>query len=78
MTIRNAAIIWFLKIDFSKITSVRLAPALPIIRAMTAPKLIPLAAKAALSGITASARIYKGIPMIAAIGTAMPTDTVVA
>lgn len=68
--VRNAMIIWFLNIDFNNITSVKLAHALPIINAISAPRPIPFAAKAALKGMTVSALIYKGIPITAAIGTA--------
>lgn len=54
----------------SKITSVKLAPALPIISAITAPSPIPFAANAALNGITVSARMYSGIPISTAAGIA--------
>lgn len=57
ITNKNAAIILFLKIDFKRITSVKLAPALPIIKAITAPSPIPFVTSAALRGITASALI---------------------
>ena len=57
--VKNAMIIGFLNIDFNNITSVKLAPALPIINAITAPRPMPFAAKAALKGMTASALIYK-------------------
>ena len=57
MTVRKAAIIWFLKIDLSKMTSVKLAPALPIINAITDPSAMPFCTKAALNGMTASARM---------------------
>ncbi len=60
MTVKNAMIIGGLNIDRNRITSVKLAPALPMISAMIAPKDIPFSASAALSGITASARIYNG------------------
>ena len=68
ITNKKAAIILFLKIDLRRITSVRLAPALPMINAITAPSPIPLVTSAALKGITASALIYRGIPITAAIG----------
>ena len=57
MTVRKAMSIWFLNIDLSKMTSVKLAPALPMIKVIIAPNPMPLAASAALRGITASARI---------------------
>ena len=57
ITNKKAIIIGLLNIDLSRITSVRLAPALPMINAIIAPIPIPFAAKAADSGITASARI---------------------
>ncbi|MNN96350.1 hypothetical protein D3C81_2153190 [compost metagenome] len=70
ITVRNAAIKGVLNIDLSSITSVRLAPALPIIRAITAPVPMPLSIKTDANGITASARIYKGIPITALNGIA--------
>ena len=60
----------FLNSDFNNITSVKLAPALPMISAIKGPNAMPFAIRAALNGITASALMYKGIPMTAAIGTA--------
>lgn len=59
-----------LNIDLSNITSVRLAPALPIIKAIKAPRPIPLVIRTDASGITASARIYSGIPTTALSGMA--------
>ena len=52
ITVRKAAIIGVLNMDLSRITSVRLAPALPMISAMTAPIPIPLPSSTDASGIT--------------------------
>ncbi len=41
ITVRKATIIGILNIDLSSITSVKLAPALPIIKAINAPVPIP-------------------------------------
>ena len=70
ITVRNATIIGILNMDLSKMTSVKLAPALPIISAINAPSPIPLAISTDASGITASARIYRGIPTTALRGMA--------
>ena len=70
ITVRKATIIGILNIDLSSITSVKLAPALPIIKAINAPRPIPLVISTYASGITASARIYNGIPTTALSGMA--------
>ncbi|MNJ80994.1 hypothetical protein D3C77_795950 [compost metagenome] len=57
ITVRNARIMGVLNIDLSRITSVRLAPALPMMRDMTAPMPMPLSSNTDARGITASARI---------------------
>ena len=57
ITIRKAIIIGVRNIDFSKITSVKLAPALPMMSAITAPIPMPLVINTEARGITASARI---------------------
>ncbi len=69
-TTRKAIINFVVNMDFKRITSGRLAPALPIINAITAPIPIPFATKAALKGINVTARRYKGIPTTAANGIA--------
>ena len=61
---------FFLNILASILISGIAIPAPPIIRAITAPILIPLPIKAMPMGIAVSARIYKGIPNTAATGIA--------
>jgi hypothetical protein len=58
----------FLKIDFNKMTSGKLAPAELIIIAITGPKAIPFRIRICEIGIIFEIRIYNGIPIIAAIG----------
>src|SRR5699024_4235144 len=70
MTAKNAARSFRVNKERSRISSVRLDPALPIISASTVPAPTPLDIRAAARGMTASARIYNGMPMTAAIGMA--------
>jgi hypothetical protein len=51
------------------VSSGMLAPAPPMISARTAPTLIPFSMKTRPMGIMVSARMYIGMPMIAATGT---------
>jgi hypothetical protein len=70
MVAAKTATSFFLKIAASRLISRMLIPAPPIIRAATDPTPIPFAIKTALIGIIVSARMYIGIPIIAAIGMA--------
>ncbi len=55
---------------FSNIISGRLAPPLPMTKAIMAPMLTPFAMKDPISGNSVVTRMYKGIPIIVAIGIA--------
>jgi len=59
-----------LNIDDSKFNSGILAPAPPIIKAINAPRLIPLDNNTDPMGIIVSTRIYMGTPIAAATGMA--------
>src|SRR5699024_12189632 len=71
IAITNAANKRGLKSLFNNNTSGTLAPAPPMISAMTAPILIPLLTNASDIGIIVSTRIYIGIPTLADIGFAI-------
>ena len=58
------------KIAARSVTSGMLAPAPPMIRAITAPMPIPFSRRTALMGMIVSARIYIGTPITAATGMA--------
>ena len=62
--------IFFLKMELSRDTSGILAPAPPRIKAIITPGATPLEIKILAIGIMVSVRIYIGIPITAAKGTA--------
>lgn len=64
----NATMSCFLKIDFMRTTSGKLAPAELINIAMTGPNAIPFMIRICEIGIILDKRMYKGIPMTAATG----------
>ena len=66
----KAITIFFLKIELSNDTSGMLAPAPPSISAIIIPGATPFAIRILAIGIIVSVRIYIGIPIIAASGTA--------
>ena len=66
----NAATSFLLKILCNNVISGILAPAELIIRAITGPSAIPFATNTCEVGIMVERRIYNGIPISAASGTA--------
>ena len=58
----------FLKIDFSRMTSGKLAPAELIIIAITGPRAIPFKISICEIGIMLDKRMYNGMPAMAATG----------
>ena len=71
----NVTIIFRLKIELNNDNSGKLAPAPPIINAITTPADTPFPINMLATGIIVSVRMYIGIPTTAAIGIANKLST---